>query len=163
MKKTLKNLLIPLVLIAISACSKDIENRGYVVKFSDFSKIKPGVTTKEQVLKDYGTPTTTSIFGQETWYYIGKEQTKETFFDPKVKTYDGYAISFNDKGIVSDVKVKGKSDLKKVDVEDDHTETAGNHITIWQQLFGNLGKFNPTGRQNRGVSPGAMGTSYPGR
>lgn len=140
--------------LAVSSCSNDIENKGYVTKFSDFSKVKEGVSTKQEVMDALGSPTTTSLFGKETWFYLGKEQTKETFYEPETKNYSGYEIVFDDSGTVSKVVKKGKEDLKEFEIAEDYTKTTGNEITVLQQLFGNLGKFNPAGRANRGVETG---------
>ena len=142
------------VSMVISSCSNDIENKGYVTKFSDFSKIQAGASTKQDVIATLGSPTTTSLFGKETWFYLGKEQTKESFYHPETKTYDGYEIVFDDSDVVSKVVKKGKEDLKEFDVAKDYTKTTGNEITVLQQLFGNLGKFNPASRGSRGVETG---------
>ncbi len=140
-------------LLAMSAtgCSNDVENRGYISKFSDFSKVKPGVSTKQDVVRDLGSPTTTSMFGTETWYYIGKEETKETFFEPELKSYTAYEITFNG-NVVKNITLKDQTAMNDVEVSEDFTRTSGNEVTFMQQLLGNLGKFSPTGRQNRGPS-----------
>jgi outer membrane protein assembly factor BamE (lipoprotein component of BamABCDE complex) len=147
-------LLLSVVLLTVSSCSNDLENKGYVTKFSDFSKIKAGTSTKQDVISTLGSPTTTSLFGKETWFYLGKEQTKETFYEPETKNYDGYEIAFDESGIVSKISRKGKEDLKEFEIAEDYTKTTGNEITVLQQLFGNLGKFNPAGRAGSGVQTG---------
>lgn len=156
-----KTVIISLFGLLLTSCSGDdnIENRGYITKFSDFSTIKPGISTKSDVLQALGSPSTTSMFGNETWFYIGKEQTRETFFEPELKSYDAYEIAFNNAGIVSSINKKDKNNLKEFDVAKDYTKTSGNEITVWQQLFGNLGKFNPAGQATgpkTGVTPGSQ-------
>ena len=158
MKKLVFYIFTIFITFNLTSCSNDeIENRGYVTRFSDFSKIQAGSTTKQQVLEILGSPTTSSVFGEETWFYLGKEETKETFFMPKTKSYDGYEIKFNKQGVVSSINKKDKTALKQFDTEKDFTKTSGNEITVWQQLFGNLGKFNPASRHNRGASPTSTG------
>ena len=147
--------------LMITSCNgaDNIENRGYVTKFSDFSKIKAGESTKSDVIQALGSPSTTSLYGNETWFYIGKEQTKETFFAPEVKSYDAYQITFNKAGVVTAIDKKDKNSLKEFDIAKDYTKTSGNEITFWQQLFGNLGKFNPAGQATgpkTGVTPGGQ-------
>jgi len=142
--------LIYTIAFGITSCSKtEIKNRGYVTKFSDFSQIKVGSSTKNDVIQSLGSPTTTSIYGDETWFYLGKEESKETFFRPETKSYDAYEITFDKAGVVSALNKKDKTALKEMEAEEDYTKTSGNEITVWQQLFGNLGKFNPASRQNR--------------
>ncbi len=146
-----------LMLVSCAGENDNIENRGYIAKFSDFSKIKVGSSTKGDVMRELGSPSTTSMFGSETWFYIGKEQTKETFFKPEVKTYDAYGIEFNKSGVVSAINKKDKNSLKEFAVSDDFTRTSGSKITIWQQLLGNIGRFSPAerGGVSTGVTPGS--------
>ena len=152
----LKSIYIALFGALVASCSlnsDEVENRGYMTKFSDFSKIKAGSSTKSDVIQALGSPSTTSMFGEETWFYVGKEQTKETFFEPEIKTYDGYEITFNKSGVVSSVNKKDKSALKEFEVAQDSTQTSGQELTVWQQLLGNLGKFAP-GQKNGGPKTG---------
>jgi outer membrane protein assembly factor BamE (lipoprotein component of BamABCDE complex) len=68
-------------------------------------------------------------------------------------------IVFNNKGVVTRVDEYTKEAAKDVAVSTDKTPTEGNSITIWQQLLGNLGKFNTAGgglpgqRSGSGSSP----------
>ena len=142
MKYIAQNLVLFSVLFLIS-CTSDVENRGYVVKFSDFSAIKPGNSNKNQVLEVLGSPTTKSVYGQEKWIYMGAEETKETFFEPEVQNFKAYEITFNESGIVDSIDKKTKDNMREFAVSEDKTETSGNEITFIQQLLGNLGKFNP--------------------
>ena len=144
---------IALSFVALTACEKDIENRGYMTKFSDFSQIQPNISTKQDVMQALGSPTTKSVFAPETWYYLGKEQTKETFFDPEIRSFSGYKITFNEAGTVSNIEMQDKSANRSFDVSEEVTETSGNEITFFQQIFGNLGKFNPASKQG-GVRQG---------
>jgi len=147
--------------LMLASCSEEVENRGYVTKFSDFSKVKPGVSTKTDVIQALGSPTATSIFGQETWFYLGKEETKETFFTPEVKNYEGYSIVFNEKGIVTSIDKKDKNSLRDFQASGDSTPTAGNKVTVMQQLLGNLGKFNPAAKNGHSHG-GGTGPTPPG-
>lgn len=131
-----------------SACTKEIENRGYVTKFSNFSDIKIGQTDKTDILRMLGSPTTKSNLGKEKWIYLGVEETKETFFEPDVKSYQAYVISFNKQDVVSSITTRDKSHLNEIEISEDFTSTGGNEVTFMQQLLGNLGKFNP-GAQRR--------------
>jgi outer membrane protein assembly factor BamE (lipoprotein component of BamABCDE complex) len=149
MKLSKFKLSIAMLMMTLASCSPDVENRGYVTKFSDFSKIKVGKTTKGEALQVLGSPTTKSLYGDDKWIYLGSEVSKETFFEPEVKSYKAYEITFNDKGIVKDMKTKTKSDMREFAISGDRTATSGNEVTLLQQLLGNLGKFNP-GRRGPG-------------
>lgn len=138
--------------LVLSSCEKDVENRGYVTKFSDFKQIVTGQTTKDDIQSLLGSPTTKSVYGKEQWIYAGIEETKETFYEPKIKNYEAYIVTFDDTGIVEKVEKKGKESLANIKVSNDKTQTGGSELTVMQQLLGNLGKFNPMG--NKGVRGG---------
>ncbi len=136
--------------LLLFSCDSDLENRGYVTKFSDFKRVRDGETTKDEVQAMLGSPTTKSVYGKEQWIYAGIEETQETFFEPEVKNFQAYIITFNDEGIVSRVESKGKDSLREFEVSDDKTLTGGSEMTVMQQLLGNLGKFNPMGNRGAG-------------
>ena len=153
-----KHFLIVFLIITVSSCSalktdeEDHENRGYVTKFSDFSSIEPGKTSRDEVLQILGSPVTKSMFGKEEWIYAGGEVTKETFFEPEVKSYESYVIGFDEKGIVS--SVNGNNSLREFEISEDKTISGGNSLTLFQQLLGNVGRFNNAQRVGAGGTSG---------
>ncbi len=155
MIKNFNILLIALIFLGVSACSDDVDNRGYITKFSDFSKLEAGVSSKDEVQALLGSPTTTSLYGKEQWIYLGSEVTKETFFEPEVKNYEAFIITFNSDDIVEKIDKRDKNSLKEIEISEDKTATGGSKVTIIQQLLGNLGKFDATGSGPR--SAGVLG------
>jgi outer membrane protein assembly factor BamE (lipoprotein component of BamABCDE complex) len=141
-------IMLSVIAFVISSCSNEIENKGYVTKFSDFDKVQVG-QTKEQIASILGSPTVVSNVGEEVWIYAGSEVTKESFFKPKVKTYNAYKIKFNKNGLVEDISTKNKENMNKIAVAEETTETGGNEVTFIQQLLGNLGRYNPGGGDGR--------------
>lgn len=137
------------IILILSSCAKEVENRGYVTRFSDFSKLEVGKSTKFDVSKELGSPTTTSKIDNEKWMYLGVEETKESFFDPEVESYEAYILTFSKSGILSDISKRDKSHLNEFAVSEDFTDTGGNEVTFMQQLLGNLGKFNPATSRRR--------------
>lgn len=155
--KALATILFTLTLISCSTIKEDIddkENRGYVTKFSDFSKITPGKTTKEEALRLLGSPLTKSLFGKEEWIYAGGEVTKETFFEPEMKSFESYKIAFNEEGIVESIKFKDINSRKEFEISEDRTISGGNSLTFFQQLLGNVGRFNNQQRVGAGGGVG---------
>lgn len=155
-----KAILLVLFTFSLTSCSAvkddedDKENRGYVTKFSDFSKIKPGNTNQQETLQILGSPITKSLFGKEEWIYAGGEVTKETFFEPEIKSFESYKITFNDAGIVESIKFKDRSSLKEFEISEDRTISGGNSLTFFQQLLGNVGRFNNQQRVGAGGGVG---------
>ena len=51
-------------------------------------------------------------------------------------------VSFNDDGIVTEVKKSGLEDVKDISPVARSTPTSGQEVTVMKQLLGNVGKFN---------------------
>jgi outer membrane protein assembly factor BamE (lipoprotein component of BamABCDE complex) len=138
-----KTSLLP-VLIAcgvIAACTPTQSTRGNIVEDFRMSEITPGISTRTNVLKSLGSPTTTAPFDDNTWYYIGQKMEKKGIFDPKVTDEKVVVVAFNDEGIVETLE---RIDSERIDIPKIRrkTKTGGNDITILEQVLGNVGRFN---------------------
>ncbi len=134
--------------LLFSACVNTHGDRGYMAKFSHHDQIKPGVTDKEGVLGIMGSPSATSGFGQETWYYISTRTSQAAFFDPKIEGQKVIAVTFNPSGIVGKVTVDEGKNRRDIAISGDKTPTAGHDVNAVEQLLGNLGRFNTDRAQN---------------
>lgn len=131
--------------LMLTACvSPRIDQRGNKPDEDQVVQINPGVDDKNRVAELIGTPSAISTFNDKTWYYISKRTETTAFFDPDVTDQEVLAISFDDNGIVQNMKVYGQEDGRQIAYVDRTTPTEGNELTIVQQLLGNLGRFNPS-------------------
>ena len=128
------------VLIA-SACTPTKTNRGNIVDDFRMEELTPGVSTRTNVLKSLGSPTTKAPFDENTWYYIGQKMEKKGIFDPKVVEEKVVVATFDDKGILQALNnvESDRFDIPKVRRK---TPTGGNEVTALEQIIGNVGKFN---------------------
>src|SRR5271170_4772431 len=94
----------------LSACSTTIEQRGNLPPPEEITQIHPGKTTKDQVVKILGTPSSVSIFSDKDWYYISSRTKQFSFFDPKVLDQQVFIVNFNNDGIVRAVDHKTLED-----------------------------------------------------
>src|SRR5919109_141672 len=131
--------------VGVAACSARIDQRGNKPDEDQVVQINPGVDDKNRVAELIGTPSTISTFDDRTWYYISKRTETTAFFDPDVTDQEILAISFDENGIVQNMKVYGQEDGRQIAYVDRTTPTEGNELTLIQQLLGNLGRFNPEG------------------
>ena len=81
------------------------------------------------------------MFGEETWYYISERKETTAFFAPDLAERKVLIVRFDDEGYVSALETLNAEDGRAVEPVDRETPTAGNEITILQQLLGNLGKY----------------------
>jgi outer membrane protein assembly factor BamE (lipoprotein component of BamABCDE complex) len=151
------------VLGAISAtvlaagCARSVEQRGNLPEQEKIAEIHPGSTTKDDVIKILGSPSSVSIFNEKSWYYISRRTGQIAFFDPNVIDQQVYIVNFDDQGIVRAVDHKGLEDGKEITPVARATPAPGRELSFLEQLIGNLGKFN----KSAGTSPG--GTAPTGR
>ncbi len=134
-----------LALIAAGACTPRIDQRGNKPDEDQVVQINPGVDDKTRVAELIGTPSSISTFDDRTWYYISKRTETTAFFEPDVTDQQVLAISFDESGIVDNMRVYGQEDGRTIAYVDRTTPTEGNELTFIQQLLGNLGRFNPSG------------------
>jgi outer membrane protein assembly factor BamE (lipoprotein component of BamABCDE complex) len=133
------------VIAFLSACAAQQEERGYMRTNAAFDRIIPGTSTNRDVLELLGSPSSYSNFGDETWYYISTRKETLAFFKPEVIDQSAVAITFDKNGLVMGVNTFTKENQKDIAISTDKTPTEGNSISMWQQLLGNLGRFNTEG------------------
>lgn len=132
-------------LFLLSACAGTIDTRGNMPNPEQLSLVKPGELSKDDVAAMLGTPSSTSSFDDDSWYYINEKVKTVAFMDPKVLERNVIAVKFDKKGIVKDVVYYDLSDSRKIKPVDRITPTTGSEMTFLEQMFGNLGRFGGTG------------------
>ena len=128
----------------VSACTPTVANRGHIVDAEDMSAIVAGRDTQRSVVKKIGSPSTISTLDPSIWYYIGLVTEKRGILDPKQTDKKIVRLKFDAEGKVAEIAEVTRDNID-VPISQDKTETGGNKVTIMQQFFGNLGKFNTAG------------------
>jgi outer membrane protein assembly factor BamE (lipoprotein component of BamABCDE complex) len=130
-----------IVTAALVGCSTDVEQRGNLPDNSDIAQVHPG-TTRAQVLKLLGSPSSTGVFNPNTWYYISRETKQISFLDPHVLDQQVYVIELDGNGVVKSVEHKTLKDAQNVPMAPGATPAPGRELTFMEQLLGNVGRFN---------------------
>lgn len=130
------------LLIGASACTPTVAQRGNMLENHQITKIESGTSTRSDVLRQLGSPTTVAPFNEDIWYYIGQKTEKKGILDPEVVEERIVAVVFNEEGIVEQISDIDRERLN-IPLERESTPTHGNETSFMQQFFGNLGKFNP--------------------
>jgi outer membrane protein assembly factor BamE (lipoprotein component of BamABCDE complex) len=130
----------------IAGCAASVELRGNLPNSDKLSEIRAGSTTKDEVAKLLGTPSSVSVFDNDkSWYYISRRTSQTAFFEPDVLDQQVYIVNFNDQGVVTAVDHKVLQDGKEVIPVARATPAPGRELSFLEQLVGNLGKFNSSG------------------
>ncbi|MGP1253332.1 MAG: outer membrane protein assembly factor BamE [Kiloniellales bacterium] len=125
-------------------CAERVDVRGNLPDIEQVVEIEPGVSTREDVVRILGTPSTLSSFKDRTWYYIGQRQEQVAFFRPDITDRSVLMITFDERGLVQETRLNTIEDARSVDLVSRETPTEGRELTILQQIFGNLGRFPGT-------------------
>lgn len=130
--------------LAFTACTPMKATRGNIVEDYRLAEVVPGVSSRTNVLKSLGSPTTQAPFDENVWYYLGQKTEKRGIFDPKVVEDKVVVVAFREDGIVDTIE-EVQADQINVPRVRRKTPTSGNEITVMEQLLGNVGRFNKSG------------------
>ncbi len=138
--------------LGLAACAPEIYYRGNTPPPERLALIKPGAQTREQVVQLLGSPTSEAAFDKNTILYIGQKTRTVVLKNPEVLERTIVAISFGENGRVKEIGKFGLKDGKLVQITERTTPTPGRQFTLWQQLLGNIGKF-----ESQQKMPGPIG------
>ena len=136
--------------MALTACiPPQVQNRGHVDALGHMKDIVVGTTTRDQVRGLLGTPSLTNNYGLETWYYISKQKQAIAFLKPEITDQHVTRIAFDQTGVVTQLETKTLKDSKFVSVAKEVTPTEGQQLGLFEQMLGNVGRFNAAEGANR--------------
>ena len=127
--------------LALTACAPRLETRGNLPDPDRLAEITPGEHTRDEVAEILGSPSSTAVFDQETWYYISEKTETLAFFEPEITERQVVILTFDAEGVVSGIKTLKAEDGRFIEPVDRITPTAGKEITFLDQLFGNFARF----------------------
>jgi outer membrane protein assembly factor BamE (lipoprotein component of BamABCDE complex) len=158
---SIRRLFLLLSATAVVSCAPAVEQRGNLPNPDKLAEIRAGSTTKDEVAKILGTPSSVSVFNNDkSWYYISRRTAQTAFFEPDVLDQQVYIVNFDDQGIVKAVGHRVLEDGKDVTPVARATPAPGRELSFLEQLIGNLGKFNGSsgGGGSQGPKPNDNGT-----
>lgn len=141
-----------LLAAGLSACSPITTYSGFQAIDSDPKDVKVGEDTKSTVRAKLGSPSVTSTFDPNVWFYVNQIKERVAFRKPRVTARNVTAIAFNkETEAVEEVKVFTLKDGKAIAYNDRETPTRGREMTILEQLLGSVGRGGMLPREDEGV------------
>ena len=117
--------------------------QGYVMDEQALELVPVG-SSREQVLLALGTPSTTSTFENEVFYYISqKRQRPVAFMKPRLVDQRILTIFFGEDGRVASIANYGLQDGKVFDFMSRTTPVASRETSFIGQMLTGLGKAPP--------------------
>ena len=139
--------------LAISACSPTVETRGNLIIQNKLADIQPDMSTRSDVELKWGPPTAVAAFDNKTWYYIGEQTETMGILKSEIKERRIIAVHFNDADIVTGVEPLDPAKGREISFVERKTPTAGKEFNVFQQLIGNVGRFNADSLQKPKSAP----------
>lgn len=132
------------LLLALAACAPTNYQRGSIQPETSWEALQTGMS-KDELLRRFGSPSSQSAFGEETWYYVQTFKESRAFLKPEITDQKVIAVRFSPDDTVKDVQQFGLNDRQDVAMIEEKTRTEGHSIGFLEQALGNLGRFNSTG------------------
>jgi outer membrane protein assembly factor BamE (lipoprotein component of BamABCDE complex) len=129
------------------------QTRGNKVDVEQLKELVPGTSSKADVTALVGSPTQKATFDENSWLYITETTRPRIGRTLGVLDQAVVVLTFDDRGILTNVKTYGRNDAIPVSVASRTTPSPGTEASFMQQLLGNIGKFNPAGGGG-GFTPG---------
>lgn len=142
---------------AAAGCAPTVTNHGFAPQVAELQQIEAGVDTRGSVQRRLGRPSAYSAYDSDVWYFVASRIESFAFYRPRVVDRTVVAVRFDESGLVTEVNRYGLEDGRIVDLVTNTTPTYGRELSVLQQIFGNVGKFDAgqiLGGQNTNV-PGA--------
>lgn len=133
--------------------------RGNKVDADSIKELVPGTSTKADVTAVIGSPTARDTFDDNTWLYISE------LTQPRIGRVLGelnqnvVVLTFDDKGVLKSIGKLDKDAALPAPMIARTTASPGTEASFFQQLLGNIGRFNPTGT---GIPGGSSAGGAPG-
>ena len=139
------------------ACTPLTTYTGFQSVDAKPTDIKAGEDTKSTVLTKLGSPSATSTFDPNLWYYVTQVTERIAFYTPRVASREVVAVTFSKENEqVAELKTYTLKDGKIIDFAGRETPTRGREMTVLEQLLGNVsrGGVLPQEEVGPGQQPG---------
>jgi len=134
-----------LVVLGLSACASRYSNHGYIPPQEELDQITVGKDTRESVQTVVGVPSAGSVMNNSGFYFVRSRVRAVGPIAPKVIEREVLAISFDGRGVVSNVERFGLERGRAVPLSRRVTTSGVGNSTFLRQLLGNIGRFSPAG------------------
>lgn len=150
-------------LVLLGGCSwvaQAPQVRGNRIDAALLKELTPGTSTRGDATALLGSPTAKATFDDNQWIYIGEMTRPVIASTQSVLKQEVVMLTFNDQGVLQTINRLDQKDAYPVQVVARATPSPGSDASILQQLFGNIGRFNPGGIGATGAA--ASGASIGG-
>ena len=129
--------------LALSACSAQFRNHGYIPPEDQLQELVVGIDTRASVEDLVGTPTAGGVLEGGDFYYVA--HTVRTFGPrrPQVIDRQVLAMSFDEEGVLQNIERFGLEAGRVVVLERRVTDSGVTDTPFLRQLLGAFGRIDP--------------------
>jgi len=131
-----------LALGVLAGCAATFTNHGYAPTDAELKAVRVGVDTRDSVTAEIGRPASTGVLTDSAWYYVSNRVRHFTYNADKVIDRQLVAISFNKRGVVSNVERFTLADGRVIALNRRITTTGIKRVSFLRQMLGNVGRVN---------------------
>lgn len=130
--------------VLLTACSPEINHRGYYPKKGALAQVAEGMS-KSEVEGILGSPSTTASvnFSGDSYYYITSISQDRSFLTPVETSREVIAVRFNQQDQVTSVAQYGLEDGRVIDLNTRETPSPGKEFSLLKELLRSGTKFAP--------------------
>ncbi|MFI4973990.1 MAG: outer membrane protein assembly factor BamE [Caulobacterales bacterium] len=148
--------------LGAAACTPMSAYQGYQAIDQKPADVKVGVDTRSTVLSKLGSPTATSTFDKNIWFYMDQTRNQTSFYRPHIVKRDIVAVAFDpDTEQVTSVNTYNLQDGRVIAYNTRQTPTRGREISILEQILGSIGNGSPLNTLNQDQTPGSHPDDHP--
>ena len=133
---------VALLVVLLAACTALYQNHGYVPRDADLELVVVGESTREDVAKAVGRPSSTGLLTGGAWYYVGSRFRHFGPREPEEIDRQVVAISFDEGGTVENVERFGLEKGQVVVLSRRVTDSNIEGLSFLRQLLGNIGNIS---------------------
>jgi len=137
-----------------------LQARGDRVDSEQLKQLVPGVSSQSDATALLGSPTAKGAFDPNTWIYVSEQTRPVVGGTLTVKNQHVVELRFDNQGVLRHVTALGPNDALPVSVVSRTTPAPGTEASVMQQLFGNIGRFNPAGALGGGSASPPAGPGF---
>jgi outer membrane protein assembly factor BamE (lipoprotein component of BamABCDE complex) len=133
--------------VALSACATQTKHRGFIFP-ENASELLAKSKTQSDIEKNFGSPSTASIYGTKTWIYYSSD---ENYRGPLPIKYDNrqvMVVQFNDNKTIKNAEIYDDKTLPNATpkiIDETTPVPAAIDLNMFQELIQNVGRFKPAG------------------
>lgn len=125
-----------------AGCAATYRNHGYVPTEEDLATVQVGKSTRDDVAAAVGRPSSTGLLQGAGWYYVGSRWKYYGGRAPEEVDRQVVAISFTDKGVVSNIERFGMERGEVVVLSRRVTKSNIKGVSLIRELLGSIGRVS---------------------